>query len=229
MRFLAVLITLLFLIVGGKLCLTGNKMYDEAQVFPAAENIDYTKFAQERPLVGWYKIIGGMVDLTEGAYKSAQVNNNPEFKPTPADVILLLRSKDAYVPAHNAAALTSAADVILFTGDPDLVDAVKKLARGPDVTLHTTAPRIIKGMVRAPSDLPDRVRRVLGDSITTQSIIVEEYATPSTSKAMQTMAAGGVMILCVVLLWLYIWKQDRKQTNIHEEFLFEEYLFEEDE
>lgn len=45
MRFLAVLITLLFLIVGGKLCLTGDKMYDEAQVFPAAEQVDYHKFA----------------------------------------------------------------------------------------------------------------------------------------------------------------------------------------
>ena len=165
MRFLAVLITLLFLIVGGKLCLTGDKMYDEAQVFPAAEHVNYEKFAEERPLVGWYQISGGIVDLTEGTYRSSQVNGSPESRPTPNDQAMLSRTKEIYVPAHDASALSHPADIILFTRDLDLVSAVKTVAAGTDTSEHTTAPRIIKGMVRTPSELPDRIRRVLGDSI----------------------------------------------------------------
>ncbi len=229
MRFLAVLITLLFLIVGGKLCLTGDKMYDEAQVFPTVEHIDYQKFASERPLVGWYQISGGILDLTEGAYRSAEVNSNPEARPTPDDLAMLNRAKDIYVPAHDASALTQPADIILFTRDPDLVSAVKAVATAPDATEHTTAPRIIKGMVRTPSELPDRIRRVLGNSINTQSIIIEEYAAPSASRALETMGAGGAMILSVALLWLFIWKRDRQPIYIPEEFISDDSLIGEDE
>jgi len=228
MRFLAVLITVLLLIVGGKLCLTGDKMYDEAQVYPAAEHVDYQKFGKERPLVGWYQISGGIADLTEGAYRSAQVNGSPEFKPTPNDLALLNRAKEIYVPVHDASGLTTPADIILYTRDPDLLNAVKSAADGPETSIHITAPRVIKGMVRTPSELPDRIRRVLGDSITTQSIIVEEYAEPSAARAIGTMAAGGGLLLCTALLWLFIWKRDRKPVLIPEEYMPDALLLDED-
>lgn len=216
MRFIAVLITALFGIVGIKLCLTGNRLYDESQVFPQAERVDYQRFARERPLEGWYQVTGSVVDLTEAAYKSAQVNTSPEYRATANDVALIHEARDVYVPVRDETMSggPGAADLILLSRDPDLVNTVKQMAGGPDTSTHVTTPRVIKGMVRAPSELPDRVRRALGNSINTQSIIIEEYAAPSGTRALATMGAGAALILSVALLWLFIWRRDRMSTAV---------------
>jgi hypothetical protein len=203
-------------------------MYDEAQVFPAPEQIDYQKFAQERPLLGWYQISGASVDLTEAAYRSSQVNTNADNRPKPNDLAKLNRAKEVYVPAHSLQYSTGAADLVLLIRDPDLVSAVKAVARSTDSSQHTTAPRIIKGMVRTPSELPDNVRRLLGSSINTQSIILEEYASPSESRAIETMVAGGALILFTAMLWLFIWRRDRKPIFIPDEFITDDMELEED-
>jgi hypothetical protein len=68
----------------------------------------------------------------------------------------------------------------------------------------------------------------MGDSINTQSIIIEEYAAPSTARAIQTMAAGGALLLFTALLWLFIWKRDRKPIHIPDEYMRDDMLVQDD-
>lgn len=229
MRFIAVLVSILLVFVGVKLCLTGNKLYDESQVFPQAEKVTYDRFAEDRPLSGWYQISHGQIDLTEGAFRASDINVEDASRSTADDLAQLAHAIEVYVPVHNDHPQHRYADIILLSRDTDLVGAIKSLAKSPITDAHTLAPRIIKGMVRLPSELPDRVRRALGASINTQSIIVEEYAAPSAKRAIETMASGGFTLIFTACMWLMIWKQEKNAPTPLEGYFEEDLETETDE
>jgi len=226
MRFIAILLSVLLVIVGVKLAISGNKLYDESQVYPQPEHLSYEKFARERPLVGWYEVTGGLVDFSEGAYAVAQTAEVRVPTPTPNDLARLARSVVVYLPVHNGPAteVSPPADIILFTRDPELVQAVHTLSAEPPKSAHTTESRTIRGMVHLPSELPDDVRRCLGPSILTQSIIIEENAAPSARRAIRTMGAGAAMLLVTALFWLFTWRHERISGGFPPEFIPEELL-----
>jgi hypothetical protein len=224
MRFIAVLLSVVFVLVGAMLCYTGDKQYEEAQIFAVPQSVTYDKFARERPLEGWYRVDGGVVDLTEAGFRSA----SSVVTATGADRDQLAKAVQVYIPYHSAGNLRGPADIILLTKDAWLMKSARTAAAGAQAQVHNTEPRVIQGMVRLPSTVPDWERRALGSSITTQSIVIEEYTAPSPRRAIATMAAGGALILSTAMLWLYIWQKDRQLASIPGEFLSEDYLFEED-
>ncbi len=227
MRFIAVLLSILFIIVGVKLAVTGNKQYDEAQIFQIPEHLSYEKFASERPLLGWFEIAGGKVDLTEGACVSPEVSKHDESKPNDQDIERLKHGREIYVPVHNPDSPHAAADIILLTRDPELLGDIRAQMDKTNFESHADVDRILKGMVRLPSELPDAVRRTLGNSISTQSIIIEENAGPAERRAFANMGAGGLLLLITAVMWLIIWRGERSRLILPVEYMPDDLFFDE--
>ncbi len=218
MRLIGVIITILLFIVAARLCVTGDQMWDEANIYPAPERITYEKFSAERPLRGWYRIDDGWIDAGEAAYGPASLH--PENKVATREAEVLRRAREVYVPLHRSPKDPSAADIMVLTKDPDLLTAVRQLAAGSaSQTRAERAPRMVQGMVRQPGDLPEPVREALGKSINTQTIIIEEYVAPSHKSAAVFLGAGGGIFLVLAVGWLIVWRTEKSRVVLPDDML----------
>jgi hypothetical protein len=218
MRLIGVITTLLLFIVAVRLCLVGDQMWDEANIFPAPERVSYQKFTEERPLRGWYRIDDGWIDAAEGAYGPPSVQ--PQNPVAAREAQVLLKSRQVYVPLHRTPLDKNAADIIVLTTDPDLTTAVKNLINAAAGQAHVQrAPRMVQGMVRLPGDLPEEIRAALGPAINTQSTIIEEYVAPSHKHAATYLGSGGAILLFLAIGWLIVWKTEKPPILVPEEML----------
>jgi hypothetical protein len=218
MRLIGVIITILLFIVAARLCITGDQMWDEANIYPAPERLTYEKFATERPLRGWYRLDDGWIDAGEAAYGPAALH--PENKAAAREAELLVRARDVYVPLHRSQKDQAAADIMVLTKDPDLLVAVRQLASGTASQVKAErAPRMVQGMVRQPGELPEPIREALGKSINTQTIIIEEYVAPSHKSAAVFLGSGGGIFLLLAAGWLIVWRTEKSRIVLPDDLL----------